>query len=219
MTVSAPRPRRFRLLSPRVSTVGLVALAVGAGFAGGRATLAASSQRPTVAPPAHVANIAPQYSTVSYSTIVDLAAPAGAMHAAVAAKTLSSVTFGYDVDRLFVRIDATGPVVELLEAGLEIYIRFIAPAGVRAAARVSRSQLQISLERQRDSAQWEPCHCLGVAGAAGSILEIAVPFACLRVSPHDHVTFVVGSSLGGVTPQQLPAHEPPTIRVPAPSTH
>ena len=75
MTASAPRTRRFRPLSTRVATAGLVALAVGVGFAGGRATLAAA-QHPTVPPPAHVESIAPQSSTASYSAIVDLAAPA-----------------------------------------------------------------------------------------------------------------------------------------------
>ena len=75
MTASDPRSRRFRPLSTRVATAGLVALAVGAGFAGGRATLAAA-QHPTVPPPAHVGNIAPQYGMVSYSAIVDSAAPA-----------------------------------------------------------------------------------------------------------------------------------------------
>ncbi|NOT26075.1 MAG: DegQ family serine endoprotease [Acidobacteria bacterium] len=77
MIASAPRPRRFWPSSARVALAGLVALAVGAGFAGGRATLAAASQRPVVAPPAHTATaVGPEYGPVSYSTIVDLAAPA-----------------------------------------------------------------------------------------------------------------------------------------------
>ena len=76
MIASAPRPRRFRPSPARIALAGLVALSVGAGFAGGRATLAAASQRPVVAPPAHAATAGPQYGPVSYSTIVDMAAPA-----------------------------------------------------------------------------------------------------------------------------------------------
>ena len=74
MTASAPHSRRFRPLSSRVATASLVALSVGAGFAGGRATLAAA-QHPTAAPPAHVASNAPN-AAASYSAIVDKAAPA-----------------------------------------------------------------------------------------------------------------------------------------------
>jgi len=151
---------------------------------------------------------------------VDLMAPAGAMHESVGAKTLRSVAFGYDLERLFVRIDATSAVIHLLESGLEIHVNFIAPAGVRARARVYQAQFLVSLERQgKSSAQWEPCQCVGLSGAAVSILELAIPFVCLGVASRETVAFVVGSSLGGVTPRQLPTYEPPTIRVPASATN
>ncbi len=77
MTASAPRPRWLKPFSARVALAGLVATSLGAGFAGGRATLTAASPAPAVAPPAYTAPaVGPEYGPVSYSSIVDRVAPA-----------------------------------------------------------------------------------------------------------------------------------------------
>ena len=66
----------FRLPSVRAGAMGLVALAVAAGFAGGRVTLAASDQRsPQAGPAVQVTELAPQTGATSYSAIVDRVAP------------------------------------------------------------------------------------------------------------------------------------------------
>jgi hypothetical protein len=143
----------------------------------------------------------------------ELVVPAGAMHATGTGATFESLVFGCDRERLFVRIDAMEPVLALLQAGMEIQIRFITPAGVRATARADAALLQVSLERQSESGRWEAVRCAGVSGAAASILEIAIPFACLRVGPQDTVTFIV-SCQGGTVAQPLPTHEPAVILVP-----
>ena len=81
MTDSTARPTGVRHLSLRAASVGAVALAIAAGFAGGRATLTASSQRPAAASqPMQIADAAPPVplptGVVSYSTVVDRVAPA-----------------------------------------------------------------------------------------------------------------------------------------------
>jgi len=146
----------------------------------------------------------------------DLVAPAGTMHASGKAETFKSLSFGCDCEQLFVRVDATGPVADLLQAGIEIQIRFITPAGIRATACSDAAQLRVSLERQSDNGRWEAVRCHGLSGAVGSILEVAIPFACLGVAPRDTIAFVV-SSHGGAVPRPLPAHDPPVIQVPEPS--
>ena len=144
----------------------------------------------------------------------DLVAPAGAMHASGTATTFERLAFGCDRERLFVRIDATGPVLAILQAGVEIQIRFITPAGVRATVRAEAALLDVSLERQTHSGRWEADRCAGVSAAAASVLEVAVPFTCLGVRTRDIVAFIV-SSQGGTVPQSLPTHEPAVLQVPA----
>ena len=75
MNEIAERHNRFRLPA-RAATVGLVALAVAVGFAGGRATLAAATQPATVAPLTGAADSAPAFNAPSYSAVVERAAPA-----------------------------------------------------------------------------------------------------------------------------------------------
>ena len=144
----------------------------------------------------------------------ELVAPVGAMHASGTTKTFERLAFGCDRERLFVRIDATEPVLGLLQDGIEIQIRFITPAGLRATARADAALLQVSLEHQTDSGRWEALRCAGLFGAAASILELAIPLACLGVRAKDSVAFIV-SSQGGTVPQPLPTHEPAVLQVPA----
>jgi hypothetical protein len=145
---------------------------------------------------------------------MDLVAPAGAMHASGTATTFERLAFGCDRERLFVRIDATGPVLALLQTGIEIQIRFITPAGVRATVRAEAARLEVSLERQTHSGRWEADRCAGSSAAAASVLEVAVPFTCLGVRARDTVAFIV-SSQGGTVPQPLPTHEAAVLQVPA----
>ena len=78
MTDSVSQQHHRRRLSIRRTVVFLLALALAgeAGYVGGRATLAASSQSGTVSPPIHAAATAPQPNTISYSAIVERVAPA-----------------------------------------------------------------------------------------------------------------------------------------------
>ena len=77
MSETATRYDRFRQHSARAITAGVAVVALAAGFAGGRATLMASSP-PNAPTPAHgvVAGGAPLATAASYSAVVDRVAPA-----------------------------------------------------------------------------------------------------------------------------------------------
>ncbi len=145
---------------------------------------------------------------------IELLRRAGAMHAtAASAPSLQAMAFGCDDRFLYLRIDATRPALELLQAGTEVHVRFLAPAGVRLALRSGTERLVARLEHLRDGA-WHPAGADGVTGAAAAVLEVAVPLAALNVKPHDVIMFVVGAAPGsGIAP--VPTHEPATVRVAA----
>src|SRR5262249_9067711 len=57
---------------------------------------------------------------------------AGAMHQTDRrAALVTQVHFGFGRDRLFVRVDATQRIVDVLAGGRELSLKFVAPAGVR----------------------------------------------------------------------------------------
>ncbi|NOT27453.1 MAG: hypothetical protein HOP16_15290, partial [Acidobacteria bacterium] len=144
---------------------------------------------------------------------IDLAGRVGAMHSTVSTPSLQAAAFGCDHQRLYVRIDATRPALELLQAGLELYVNFVTPAGCRVAVRSSHGRLATNLEHLRGGT-WTATQPEAVTGAAAALLELAIPFAALEVNPHDLIMFVIGVGLGSsVAP--VPAHEPATLRVPA----
>lgn len=144
---------------------------------------------------------------------IDLSERVGAMHASVAAPGVRGMAFGCDAERLYVRIDGSDPMVELLEAGLELYLKFVAPAGARVAVRINAGRLVASFEQLGGSGVWTANACDGISAAAVSLLELSIPFSCLGARPSNEVMFVLGSSLGAAA-ASIPAHEPAIVNVP-----
>jgi alpha-amylase/alpha-mannosidase (GH57 family) len=144
---------------------------------------------------------------------IDLAGRAGAMHATVSVPSLRTLAFGCDDRCLYVRVDATRPALDLLQKGLELYVKFITPPGTRVAVRADSGRLLTSLEHLRDGS-WIPGRREAVTGAAAELLELAIPFAALEVTPGNFLMFVIGVGFGsGVS--HIPPHEPAIVRVPA----
>jgi alpha-amylase/alpha-mannosidase (GH57 family) len=143
---------------------------------------------------------------------IDLAGRVGAMHATVSAPSLQAAAFGCDTRSLYVRIDATRPALELLQAGLELYVKFIAPAGYRVVVRSSAGRLVTNIEHLRNGI-WDGAVAAPVTGAASSSLELRIPFAALGANPRDLVMFVIGIGPGSAV-APVSAHEPATLRVP-----
>jgi hypothetical protein len=102
------------------------------------------------------------------------------------------VYFGFDHERLFVRIDTHERVIDLLAAGMEFSLTFVTPAAIRLSIRQDAGRLTGAFwVRQPMEPQWVTRGTGGATLAAGTVLELAVPFAELGVQPGDAVAFVV----------------------------
>src|SRR5207247_5466525 len=109
---------------------------------------------------------------------------AGAMHRIDGGGAhLRLLQFGFDLERLFVRIDAHEPVADLLAGGLDVALTFLAPAGVRFVVTAAGGRLAESFwVRSSGTGAWTRDGARGARAAAGTILELAVPGAALGLS-------------------------------------
>jgi len=157
---------------------------------------------------------------------VDTSAAATTMHRSGDGQSVVGlIEFGFNRDRLFIRLDGPRPVRDLLEPDLEIRIRFLTPAGIQVVVQ----QLTVAASRAGDlapataharvdvrrAAQWEPGGCDGVEAAAGDILEVQIPFRCLRVEAPTHLAFLVAVTRGGLEVEHHPRQGPIEFDVPA----
>jgi alpha-amylase/alpha-mannosidase (GH57 family) len=140
---------------------------------------------------------------------------AGAMHqVSESSGRILSVEFGFDLDRLFIRVDGGRAMRELLVGGLGLTIRFLKPAGLRIVMRRDGKSADVLLIRRSAKGDWEIANCPGLASAIGRVAEIQVPFACLGAGPRDSVAFFVTLSEGSIEVEQQPRHEPIQFEVP-----
>jgi alpha-amylase/alpha-mannosidase (GH57 family) len=126
---------------------------------------------------------------------------AGAMHRSdPAASILTLIRFGFDRERLYVRLDGVRPFTELLAEGFGVSLQFLAPAGVRLSLRGHLA---------------DPAGVAGARAAAGTILEIALPLTALDRQPGSPVAFfVVISDADGAHLETHPDHRPIETTVP-----
>jgi hypothetical protein len=115
---------------------------------------------------------------------------AGAMHQAERqAELVSAIRFGFDRERLFVRVDADRPVVDLLAEGYEFSLKFLVPDGLRYSVKQDDGRLTGNFwHREAEWVRRGPGHA--VAGA-GTVLEVALPFADLGIVAGDAAAFFV----------------------------
>ncbi len=143
-------------------------------------------------------------------------AAGGAMHQTDAApSSVALLHFGFDRERLFVRIDTAREAIDLLAEGAEFSLKFLAPAGVRYSVQQVGGRLTGSFwDRQPTEPLWvERGPGLAQIGV-GSILELALPFADLRVGPSAPVAFFVAMYQGGHEIERQPGSRPIEIVVP-----
>jgi hypothetical protein len=118
---------------------------------------------------------------------------AGAMHQTdrrPAVVTL--VHFGFDRERMFVRVDAIQRVLDLLADGREFSLKFFTPAGVRFSVRQVAGRLVGTFwDRQPAEPFWLERGPGGAMVAAGTVLELALPLADLGLGPGEPVAFFV----------------------------
>ena len=115
---------------------------------------------------------------------------AGAMHQIDRpAPFLTMIRFGFDRRRLFVRVDGRQPMLDLLADGYEVSLKFLTPPGVRFSVQQQLGRLVSGFwERRAEPPYWRERPSIegrvdAALVAAGSILEIAIPFDHLGVAP------------------------------------
>jgi len=136
---------------------------------------------------------------------------AGTMHQAERRPAvLRLVHFGFDHERLFVRVDGAVPVVDLLADGRELSLKFFTPTGVRFSVRLRAGRLSGSFfDRLPAEPYWRERGPDGVVVAAGTVLELAIPFTDLGLAADSPVSFFVAVfDDSGAELERHPAHRP-----------
>ena len=136
---------------------------------------------------------------------------AGAMHQTDRrASLVTAVRFGFDGERLFVRVDTARPVVDLLGEGFEISLKFLEPTGVRFSVRQTLGRLTgLFWDRAPAAPAWTERGPGGAAIAAGPVLELAVPTSDLGVRAGASMAFFVAVyDEAGAEVERHPAHRP-----------
>ena len=112
---------------------------------------------------------------------LDLRAVAGAMHQTDRRPALlTRVHYGFDRDRLFVRLDGAGAVADLLAEGYAVSLEFLRPEGLKFTVRHEAGAAAGAFwERRGEAPHWMPRGPGRAAVAAGQVLEVAVPIADL----------------------------------------
>ena len=129
---------------------------------------------------------------------------------------LTLVQFGFDRDRLYVRLDGRRRVADLLSEGYEFSLKFMHPEGVRFSVRETLGRLTwLFWDRGSKAPHWVERGAGGATVAAGSVLELAVPLADLAVKAGDRVAFFVAVyDADDAELERHPAHRPIEAEVP-----
>ena len=148
---------------------------------------------------------------------LELSASAGSMHQVAPARRplVTGIRFGFDAERLFVRVDLARRAQDVLVDKGEIRVSFFKPANHRLSVsgdglRACRAEL---FER-RGPEDWHPKPSARPSAAAAQILEMGVRLADLGVQPGDTVSFFVTLLQDGHALEQYPAHHPLDVQVP-----
>jgi alpha-amylase/alpha-mannosidase (GH57 family) len=147
---------------------------------------------------------------------VEAADVAGAMHQVADRQDgIAMVEFGFDLEHLYVRLDATVPMRELLARGAELSLSFLKPGGIRVELTDdSGGLLKARVVERTPRGDWTPRAVDGVLVAADQVAELRIPFARLGVRTHDAVAFVVAMSREGVEVEHHPRHRAIELTVP-----
>ena len=140
---------------------------------------------------------------------------AGAMHQVSAASAgIAAVEFGFDLQNLFIRIDGTRPMSEVLAGGVDLLIKFLKPAGVRLVVRLTGRVVEVRLAERAGDTSWLPLQVPGVEAAVQALAEVRIPFSALAGGPHAPLAFFVALARGEQEFEHHPAHGPIELEVP-----
>jgi alpha-amylase/alpha-mannosidase (GH57 family) len=142
---------------------------------------------------------------------------AGAMHQIErTAPLLTMIRFGFDRRHLFVRLDGRQPMIDLLADGHEVSLKFLTPPGLRFSVRQESGRLVSGFwDRHADPPYWRARAAGSAVAAAGSLVEIGIPFAELGLAPGARTAFFVAVyEAGDRERERHPADRPLELIVP-----
>jgi alpha-amylase/alpha-mannosidase (GH57 family) len=113
---------------------------------------------------------------------------------------LKELHFGFDLERLFVRVDCENNARDEL-AGLELRIGFLDPAGHELRIQAGTKDRPLRFELLHEE---KPTDARGVEVAIGPIVEAAIPWARLGVAVNQSVQFYVDVVEGGQSRDRAP---------------
>ena len=146
---------------------------------------------------------------------LDLRVVSGSMHqVSDAAQALTTLLlYGFDPERLFVRVDFRRHAGDLLVGPAELRLTFLVPGDLRLRVQGDGGRAAAVLER-RTGAEWAPRAHDGVRAEARQILEVEVPFAALGVAAGQALGFFVSLHLSGAELERYPSHRTLDLTVP-----
>jgi alpha-amylase/alpha-mannosidase (GH57 family) len=139
----------------------------------------------------------------------------GTMHqVSVSRDGIGLVAFGFDQEHLFLRIEGTRPMREVLVGTFGLTLRFLKPAGIQILLRRDGPVADILMVKRTAKGDWDVVTCAGLDAAIGRVAEIGIPFRCLNGKPQDPIAFFVTLSDGTTEREQHPRHQPIELEVP-----
>jgi alpha-amylase/alpha-mannosidase (GH57 family) len=140
---------------------------------------------------------------------------AGTMHQVSARRDgVTLVAFGFDQEHLFLRVEGTRPMRELLAGTFGLTLRFLKPAGVQVLLRRDGTLADLLMVKRTVKGDWDVVTCAGLSGAIGRVAEIGIPFRCLNAKPQDPIAFFVTLAEGTTEREQHPRNQPIELEVP-----
>jgi hypothetical protein len=128
----------------------------------------------------------------------------------VTAGLIAHIDFGFDAQRLFVRIDATGPARLHLSAVEEIVLRFLEPAETAVSLTgLDQPSLRVELARGGQAAGAHACQA-----ALDEVVEVELPLSDLGLKSGDGVSFIVDVLADGQSVERAPAEGGIELTVP-----
>ena len=129
--------------------------------------------------------------------------------------SITGIEFGFDLENLYLRVGASGAMIDVMSDGRELSLTFLTPAGCRATVGVEGGAPQARLVERATSGQPLARTCPDIQVAIGRVLELRLPFRCLGAATASTVSFIVAVvDRDGTEVERHPRHRAIEVEVP-----
>jgi alpha-amylase/alpha-mannosidase (GH57 family) len=136
---------------------------------------------------------------------VDRATAAGAMTRGGGVDTIA-VEFGCGPDALFIRVDGSRAMRDVLGGERYLTVDFLTPRGLQLLVTRNADGAHAVLRSRGADGAWSPTLATGLQAAVSTIVELKVPFPVLTVDAGTVVAFTVSLNQGASRVDQRPAN-------------